>query len=187
MDGHRDTVEQLVSTMPALPRDGVTTSGAKTFAAISAGSTPNRAPPTRSTAKIEITQVSSLSFARSAAHPAGFCGPVICCPIAATILFSSLRSQATCSLLQDGHSIELRQSQMCLMDMSVQGGVAFNDGNQFTSTRIPRRELLSMCPDAENMLARPLTESPRNQRSHRTLFRAVSGRRPHHWMLLASR
>ena len=49
---------------------------------------------------------------------------------------------------------------MCLIDLSSEGVVGINDRGQFMTTRIPRRELLSVCPDAENWLARPLVENP---------------------------
>ena len=55
--------------------------------------------------------------------------------------------------------IVLQPSQMCLMDMGVECEVDLNDDTQFTSTRIPRRELLSVCPHAEDKLSTPLIEN----------------------------
>ena len=49
---------------------------------------------------------------------------------------------------------------MWLTDLTVEGAVACNDGNEFATIRIPRRELLAMCPDAESRLAEPLVASP---------------------------
>ncbi|HEX3995253.1 MAG TPA: AraC family transcriptional regulator, partial [Acetobacteraceae bacterium] len=57
------------------------------------------------------------------------------------------------------NAIRLRESQMCLMNMSMEGGVGLNDGNRFTSTRIPRAALLAMCPSADDRLYRAIDES----------------------------
>src|SRR6185369_6672618 len=61
---------------------------------------------------------------------------------------------------QEGRSVALRQSQMCLLEMSLPCEVVLDDGNQFAVTRIPRRELLSICPRAEDMLSKPLLHDP---------------------------
>lgn len=61
---------------------------------------------------------------------------------------------------QNGGSIELRRSEMCLLEMNSSAGVALDNGNRFTAIRIPRRELLSLCPAAEDMLMKPLGQEP---------------------------
>ena len=55
----------VVAEYTGAPLDGITTTGAKTFAAISAGSTPNRAPAVEIFCKVEITQVGSLALAKA--------------------------------------------------------------------------------------------------------------------------
>jgi AraC-like DNA-binding protein len=49
---------------------------------------------------------------------------------------------------------------MWLTDQTAESAVSFHDGNQFQTIRIPRRELLSICPNAESRLAAPLLASP---------------------------
>lgn len=61
---------------------------------------------------------------------------------------------------QNGVSIELQQSEMCLLEMNGYGQVGFDNGNHFTAIRIPRRELISVCPAAEDMLIKPLRQEP---------------------------
>ena len=61
---------------------------------------------------------------------------------------------------QKGRPIELHQSQMCLTDMSVLGTVVINGDSRVSAIRIPRRELLSFYPKAENRLGKPLLENP---------------------------
>ena len=63
-------------------------------------------------------------------------------------------------VVRERRAVELQQSQMWLTDLTVEGAVAFNDGNEFATIRIPRRELLAICPDAESRLAEPLVASP---------------------------
>jgi AraC-like DNA-binding protein len=58
-------------------------------------------------------------------------------------------------VVQEGRSIELQASQMCLTDMTVEGAVGINTGNDFITIRMPRRELLSICPYAESRLSKP--------------------------------
>ena len=60
---------------------------------------------------------------------------------------------------QNGKSITLSQSQMCLTEMNVTGTIGFNGTEQFTTTRIPRRALLSISPKAEQRLSQPLFEN----------------------------
>ena len=58
-----------------------------------------------------------------------------------------------------GQSVALSRSQMCLTEMSVPGDVGFEGNRHFTTTRIPRRALLSICPRAEDRLSQPLDEN----------------------------
>jgi hypothetical protein len=61
---------------------------------------------------------------------------------------------------QKGHPIELHRSQICLTDMTVPGSVVVNDESRFSVIRIPRRELLTFAPQAENQFCKPLLENP---------------------------
>jgi AraC-like DNA-binding protein len=56
-------------------------------------------------------------------------------------------------VLQKGQAIELLESQMCLTDMSVLGTIGQTEAGQFKTTRIPRSQLLTICPKAEDRLS----------------------------------
>ena len=109
--------------------------------------------------KIDVTQVSALSFAQVGGTSGRFLRTRDLLSDGCDDFVLTTAISGDVLVIQDGNSIVLGESQMCLMDMSVAGGVCLNEGHRFTSTRIPRRELLSMCPDAENALSRPITES----------------------------
>jgi AraC-like DNA-binding protein len=63
------------------------------------------------------------------------------------------------SVTQSGRDIELSASQMCLTDTTVPGATAIGDHGRFSSIRIPRRQLLGICPKAEDRLSQPLREN----------------------------
>ncbi|WP_027522813.1 AraC family transcriptional regulator [Bradyrhizobium sp. Ec3.3] len=56
----------------------------------------------------------------------------------------------------EGQSIELSESQMCLGDMSVLCGAHVSNEGESKSIRIPRSLLLTICPKAEDRMARVL-------------------------------
>ena len=59
-------------------------------------------------------------------------------------------------ITQKDRSIELLPSQMCLTEMSIPVATGFDSSRQFTTTRIPRRDLLGICSGAEERLLQPL-------------------------------
>lgn len=61
---------------------------------------------------------------------------------------------------QNDDSIALQQSDMCLVEMNSRCGTELGHGDHFTATRIPRRELLTLCPGAEDLLLKPLRHEP---------------------------
>jgi AraC-like DNA-binding protein len=110
--------------------------------------------------EVNITMVASLSLAR----PTGISG----------------RFSRTRELLSDGHDdfllfsavkgpvqitqgqkhIVLTQGQKCLASMDDIVTVALQNTNEFTTTRIPRRQVLEISPYAEDMFHRPLAGNP---------------------------
>lgn len=62
-------------------------------------------------------------------------------------------------LVTQNGPIELLESQMCLIEMCAPGAVALDNAGRFTTARIPRRELLRICPNAEDRLCEPLLEN----------------------------
>jgi AraC-like DNA-binding protein len=109
---------------------------------------------------VEIVQVGSLSlgaargssgrFLRSRAMLSDGCDDFV--------LINALADKIVAE--QNNTSVELRRSEMCLLEMNVRGGVGFDFGDHFTALRIPRRELLSLCPVAEDILMKPLRQEP---------------------------
>jgi len=49
-------------------------------------------------------------------------------------------------------SADLPESEVCLTKANTIGGVGLLDGNEITATRIPSRELLQVCPSADDLL-----------------------------------
>jgi AraC-like DNA-binding protein len=62
-------------------------------------------------------------------------------------------------VIQNGRTIALSRSEMCLTEMSGPCSIGFNGNEHFTTIRIPRRALLEMCPRAEERLSRSLHEN----------------------------
>jgi AraC-like DNA-binding protein len=109
--------------------------------------------------KVDITQVAGVAFARVGGTSGRF--------LRTRNLLSDSRDDFVLTtaiagdviVTQGSNSIRLRESQMALMNMSIEGGVCLNDGNRFTSTRIPRTALLAMCPQAEDRLYQTIDEN----------------------------
>jgi AraC-like DNA-binding protein len=102
--------------------------------------------------KIGVTQMASISFAQVGGSSGRF--------LRTRNLLSDSRDDFVLMtaisgdmiVTRGGHEVRLQESQMSLMDLSVEGGICVVEGHRFQSTRIPRAELLTMCPDAENRL-----------------------------------
>jgi AraC-like DNA-binding protein len=110
--------------------------------------------------KVEIVKVSSLALATSGGTSGRFLRSrsLLSDSCDDFILFGA--TSGGLEVTREGRTTELQQSQMWLTDLTAESAVAFHDGNQFQSIRIPRRELLSICPAAESKLAAPLPGSP---------------------------
>jgi AraC-like DNA-binding protein len=106
--------------------------------------------------KIEIAQVASLALARAGGTSGRFVRSRNLLSDASDdfILFNAIAGSIL--VVRESRAVELHQSDMWLTDLTAEGAVAFNDNNQFWTLRIPRRELLDICPDAESQLATPL-------------------------------
>lgn len=110
--------------------------------------------------KIEIAQVASMALARAGGTSGRFLRSrdLLSDGSDDFILFNAIAGSVL--VVRESRAIELHQSEMWLSDLTVEGAVAFNDGNQFGTIRIPRRDLLDICPDAESRLAAPLVAGP---------------------------
>ena len=110
--------------------------------------------------KVEIVQIGSLALATAGGSSGRF--------LRTRNLQSDARddfvligaTSGTVLVMREGRAFELPQTQMWLTDLTAESAVAFHDGNRFTTIRIPRRELLSICPGAEDRLAEPLVDNP---------------------------
>jgi AraC-like DNA-binding protein len=110
--------------------------------------------------KIEIAQVGSLALAKAGGKSGRLLRTrdLLSDSCDDFVLFAATSGDVL--VLRERRTVELQQSQMWLTDLTVEGAVAFNDDHQFATIRIPRRELLAICPDAESRLAEPLVASP---------------------------
>jgi AraC-like DNA-binding protein len=110
--------------------------------------------------KVEIVQIASLALATAGGTSGRFVRTrdLLSDSSDDFILFGA--TSGTVHVRRQDRTVELPQAQMWLSDLTVESAVTFNDGNQFMTIRIPRRELLSICPHAESRLATPLLGNP---------------------------
>jgi AraC-like DNA-binding protein len=110
--------------------------------------------------KVEIVQLGSLSMGAARGSSSRFLRTrsVISDGCDDCVLIGALANNIVAE--QNGVSVDLRPSEMCLIEMNARGGVSFDHDSHFTAIRIPRRELLSLCPAAEDTLMRPLRHEP---------------------------
>lgn len=108
---------------------------------------------------VEVTRVGSLSFGAAHGTSGSFLRTRGLLSDGCDDLVLVTASAGDVLTVQRGHTIELRSSQMCLMalDDVAECGVS-NDG-RFTALRIPRRDLLGICREAEDKLSKPLLAS----------------------------
>jgi len=110
--------------------------------------------------KVDIVQVGSLSMGTARGTSGRFLRtPTLMSDGCDDFVLINAMSDRTVAK-QVGAVVELRQSEMCLLEMNVPGVVGLDDGNPFSAIRIPRRELLSLCAGAEDMLMKPLRHEP---------------------------
>jgi len=109
--------------------------------------------------RIKIAQVSSLSMATVGGTSGRFRRTRSLLSDSCDDFVVTTAIKGDVLVVTNGDPIVLQPSQMCLMDMGVECEVDLNDGTQFTSTRIPRRELLGVCRHAEDQLSTPLIEN----------------------------
>ncbi|MCP3464561.1 MULTISPECIES: AraC family transcriptional regulator [unclassified Bradyrhizobium] len=64
-------------------------------------------------------------------------------------------------ITQEEREIELSESQMCLMDMSLLSKISQRDGVQFKTVAMPRSTLLTAYPRAENGISQVLGDRPK--------------------------
>jgi AraC-like DNA-binding protein len=62
--------------------------------------------------------------------------------------------------VQRGRTVELRPAQVSLMALDDIAECGLSEGGRFTALRIPRRELMDICREAEDKLSKPLAASP---------------------------
>lgn len=109
--------------------------------------------------RVAITQVAGISIARVGGTSGHFMRTRSLLSDACDDFVLTTANSGDVIVTQGSNAIRLRESEMCLMKMSFEGGVCLDDGHRFTSTRIPRAALLAMCPNADNRLYRPIDEN----------------------------
>jgi len=129
--------------------------------------------------KLEITPLASLILASPGGTSAQFSRTRALLSDSCDDLVLIAATAGRIAVTQNQRLIELRESQMCLADMAVQGSVVLDQESQFTTIRIPRRELLSISPKAQNRLSMPLLENVALRNTITRYFTLASEMAPH--------
>ncbi|MEP6484961.1 MAG: AraC family transcriptional regulator [Rudaea sp.] len=110
---------------------------------------------------VEVTRVATLSFGAAHGTSCSFLRtrPLLSDGCDDLVLVTATEGDVL--TVQHGRTVELRQEQMSLMALDDIAECALSDGGRFTALRIPRRELTSICRQAEDKLSKPLVGNVR--------------------------
>jgi AraC-like DNA-binding protein len=106
---------------------------------------------------VEFAQLSSLTLATPNGTSAQFARTAQLLSDACDDLVLLTGTSGRTSVTQHDHPVELTPSQMYLFEMSAECSADLACDNRFTAIRIPRSELLSVCPKAEDHISRAVT------------------------------
>jgi AraC-like DNA-binding protein len=109
---------------------------------------------------VEVTRIGSLSFGAARGTSGSFLRTRSLLSDGCDDLVLVTASAGDVLTVQRGRTIELRSSQMSLMALDDVAECGLSNGGRFTALRLPRRELLGICREAEDKLSRPLITSP---------------------------
>jgi AraC-like DNA-binding protein len=109
--------------------------------------------------RVEIEQLGSLTLAAPKGSSAQFArtAPLLSDACDDLVLLVSLSGQTFAT--QRGRPFLLMPLQMYLSEMSAECSARLADGSHFAAIRIPRSELLSICPTAEARLSRAIVDN----------------------------
>ena len=108
---------------------------------------------------VEVTRIGSLSFGAAHGSSGSFLRTRGLLADGCDDFVLVTASAGEVLTVQRGHAIELRSSQMCLLALDNVGECGLSDGGRYTALRIPRRDLLGICREAEDKLSKPLMTS----------------------------
>jgi len=106
---------------------------------------------------VEIAQLSSLTLAAPNGTSAQFARTAQLLSDACDDLVLLIGTSGRTLVSQHDRPVELTPSQMYLSEMSAECSADLASDNRFTALRIPRSELLSVCPKAEDHVSRAVT------------------------------
>jgi AraC-like DNA-binding protein len=109
--------------------------------------------------EIDYTTVSAVTLARATGSSSRFMRTrdVLIDGHDDLLLFSAVRGPV--QVTQGQQSVSLSQGQMCLVEMNDLCTAGLGGANVFTATRIARRSVLQLSPQAEDKLCQPLGEN----------------------------
>jgi AraC-like DNA-binding protein len=110
---------------------------------------------------VEVTRVGALSFGAAHGSSGSFLRTRSLLSDGCDDLVLVTAAEGDVLTVQRGLTVELCQAQMCLMSLDDIAECGLSDGGRFTALRIPRRELVGICREAEDKLSKPLAGSPR--------------------------
>ena len=108
---------------------------------------------------VEISQVGSLSFGTARGSSGSFLRTrsLLADGHDDLVLLTAIKGDALA--VQQGHSIELRPSEMCLTSLDHIGESRLSEGGCYTALRMPRRDLMAISKNIEDKIAKPLEGS----------------------------
>lgn len=109
--------------------------------------------------KVEIVQLGSLTLASPRGTSAQFARTERLLSDARDDLVLLIAFSGRTLVTQEGRPCELAPLQMYLSEMCAECSADLANGNHFTAIRIPRAELLSVCPKAEDHVSKAVVEN----------------------------
>lgn len=109
---------------------------------------------------VEVTRVGSLSFGAAHGTSGSFLRTRSLLSDGCDDLVMVTALAGNVLTVQRGQAVELRPEQICLMSLDDIAECGLGRDSRFTALRIPRKELIDLCPEAENRLSKPLQGYP---------------------------
>jgi AraC-like DNA-binding protein len=110
---------------------------------------------------VEVTKIGSLSFGAAQGTSGSFLRTPDLLSDGCDDLVLVTAVTGDILTAQRGRTVELRPTQACLMSLDDVAECGLSQGARFTALRIPRRELVGICGEAEDKLSKPLAGSHR--------------------------
>ena len=105
---------------------------------------------------VEVTRIGSLSFGAAHGTSGSFLRTRSLLSDGCDDLVLVTAVAGDVLTVQRGRTVELRPAQVCLMSLDDIAECGLSEGGRFTALRIPRRDLIGICREAEDRLSKPL-------------------------------